>query len=209
MLQLLTITLSLLTLLTTTTLALPTPSKSNSKVTTNTFVLNGLPAPTGTLKYIALGYGTQNYSCAALNDAPVSIGALATLYDATSILSHGAIGAASIPKMPALALSMGSGLGLPTLGHHFFSAAGVPTFSLEAAKPAALLSAKKVADVVAPTNSAPNSVDWLFLTDDGRGVSKHLNAVYRVETAGGKPPGVCSSVGTVTEQYAAEYWFYD
>jgi hypothetical protein len=37
---------------------------------------SGLDAPTETLKYVLLGLGTQNYTCAGVaTDAPVSIGA--------------------------------------------------------------------------------------------------------------------------------------
>jgi hypothetical protein len=65
-----------------------------------------------------------------------------------------------------------------------------------------------VANVPAPKGSIQPSVDWLFLQDDGRGVSKNLKAVYRVETAGGSAPATCSSAGVVKVPYAAEYWFY-
>lgn len=100
-------------------------------------------------------------------------------------------------------------MGLPTLGHHYFTVSGTPTFHLEAAQPAPLvLSAKKVASVPAPALSVPNSVDWLYLTDDGKGISEGLKAVYRVETAGGKAPSTCSKVGDIQVKYAAEYWFY-
>ncbi|KAL7755395.1 hypothetical protein ACKLNR_014493 [Fusarium oxysporum f. sp. zingiberi] len=44
-----------------------------------------LPAPPQdvTLKHIALGFGIQNYTCAGIDAAPVSAGALAVLYDVT------------------------------------------------------------------------------------------------------------------------------
>ena len=169
--------------------------------------LNGLPAPEGlTLRYVALGQGTQNYTCANTTSAPVAIGAVATLYDATSLITASPI---VIPNLTALAYSVGSSLGLPTLGHHWFSASGVPTFSLEAADPRAFLSAKKVNSVAAPKFSVPNSVAWLYLRDDGRGISRGLKAVYRVETAGGGPPAACVEVGELAIKYAAEYWFFD
>ena len=172
----------------------------------NSIPLNGLPAPTGlTLKYIALGLGTQNYTCASATSAPTSIGALAVLYDATFLALP--ISAPLIPKYATLAYNTHSSLGLPTIGHHYFSAQGVPTFSLEAANPSpALLSAKKVANVAAPADSVKSSIDWLELVDNGLGLSKGLKAVYRVETAGGAAPASCASAGVVTVQYAAEYW---
>ncbi|KAI4716950.1 hypothetical protein E4T48_06859 [Aureobasidium sp. EXF-10727] len=182
-------------------LALPTPSTTLSQ---NTVPLNGLPAPSAlSLKYITLGVGTQNYSCSAAGAVPTAIGAVADLYDASLLKSPAR--SSLIPSFAAVAYSTHTWFDLPTLGHHWFSAAGVPTFNLEGC---AFLSAKKVANVPAPSSSIDGSVDWLFLQDDGRGVSKNLKAVYRVETAGGSPPATCSSAGVVKVPYAAEYWFY-
>lgn len=198
--------LSATLLLAASTSALPTlPNKNHA--TAPTQPLNGLPAPAGlTLKYIALGLGTQNYTCPNTTTSPISIGAVATLYDATALLTAAPL---TVSTLPALAYSTESSLGLPTLGHHWFSAAGVPTFDLQAADPRAFLSAKKADSVAAPVGSMADSVPWLYLVDDGRGVSVGLKAVYRVETAGGAAEGVCQKVGVVTVRYAAEYWFYD
>ncbi|GAB7350058.1 hypothetical protein MBLNU459_g0728t1 [Dothideomycetes sp. NU459] len=203
--SLITLLLTTVTLLLATTSAAPTASRGRSS--TPAIPLNGLPSPSGlTLRYIALGLGTQNYTCPNTTTAPIANGALATLYDATALLRAAP---AAVSTLPALAYSTGSSLSLPTLGHHWFSAAGVPTFDLEAAIPRAFLSAKKVAYVAAPADSVPNSVPWLYLVDDGRGVSVGLKAVYRVETAGGAAPATCAKVGELTVRYAAEYWFYD
>jgi hypothetical protein len=183
-------------------LALPAPSTTSNR---NTVPLNGLPAPGAlSLKYITLGVGTQNYSCSAVGATPTAIGAVADLYDASLLLSPAK--SSLIPSFAAVAYSTHSWFNLPTLGHHWFSASGVPTFDLESR---GFLSAKKVANVTAPTGSISGSVDWLFLRDDGRGVSsKNLQAVYRVETAGGSAPATCSSAGVLKVPYAAEYWFY-
>lgn len=182
-------------------LAVPTPSTTTAQ---NTVPLNGLPAPGAlSLKYITLGVGTQNYSCSATGAVPTAIGAVADLYDASLLLASAK--SSLIPSFAAVAYSTHTWFNLPTLGHHFFSAAGVPTFDLESH---GYLSAKKVASVPAPKGSIQPSVDWLFLQDDGRGVSKNLKAVYRVETAGGSAPATCSSAGVVKVPYAAEYWFY-
>lgn len=188
-----------------TTSALPSAYSKRSTKTVQ-IPLNGLPAPSNlTLKHIALGLGTQNYTCESATSTPVAAGALATLYDATSLLSNTPV---VLSTFPALAYSLGSSMSLPTLGHHWFSADSVPTFDLEAANPRAFLSAKKVDSVAAPASSVPNSVPWLYLTDDGRGVSKNLQAVYRVETAGGSAPSTCTKAGNIAVKYAAEYWFY-
>lgn len=187
--------------LSTIALALPAPRTTSAQ---NTVPLNGLPAPGAlNLKYITLGVGTQNYSCSAKGAVPVAIGAVADLYDASLLLSPAK--SSLIPSFAAVAYSTHTWFGLPTLGHHWFSASGVPTFDLESR---GFLSAKKVASVPAPSGSISPSVDWLFLQDDGRGVSKNLQAVYRVETAGGSAPATCSSAGVIKVPYAAEYWFY-
>ncbi|THW71707.1 hypothetical protein D6D18_10435 [Aureobasidium pullulans] len=187
--------------LATITLALPTPSTTSKQ---NSVPLNGLPDPGAlSLKYITLGVGTQNYSCSAAGAIPTSIGAVADLYDASMLMSPSKL--SLIPSFAAVAYSTHTWFDLPTLGHHWFSAAGVPTFDLEGK---GFLSAKKVSSVPAPSGCIASSIDWLFLEDDGRGVSRNVQAVYRVETAGGNPPATCSKAGVVKVSYAAEYWFY-
>lgn len=171
-----------------------------------TMPLNGLTLANGLqLQHVALGMGTQNYTCTNTSSAPVAAGAVASLYDATSLFTNMPL---AVSTFPALAYSLSSSMGLPTLGHHWFSASSVPTFSLENTNPKTFLSAAKVASVAAPTFSVPNSVPWLYLADDGRGVSVGLQAVYRVVTAGGSAPATCDRVGDITVKYAAEYWFY-
>lgn len=268
-------TLFTLTLLSTsviTALSIPSPHDSldrRQNINANnqqTLVLpsSGLPAPANlTLKYVALGLGTQNYSCiiptttasstptitatttASVNVniaakskstttppaysttttasptlTPSAIGALATLHDATSLLSRPTTNlTTAIPSLACIANTLSYSLGLPVLGHHYFTSTGTPTFDLKAVD--ALLSAKKLADVPAPPTSdgeggcvgreGQGPVDWLMLGDDGTGRSfGGLKAVYRVEVAGGKSLG-CEGVEVgevVTSDYAAEYWFY-
>ncbi|KAF4950795.1 hypothetical protein FSARC_13092 [Fusarium sarcochroum] len=97
---------------------------------------------------------------------------------------------------------------IPYLGHHFFNAAGVPTFDLDKANQ--LLVAKKIDGIKAPA-SAPagpegtGAVDWLYLGDAGG--SQGVSTVYRVLTAGGVSHG-CKSKGTDSTSYTAFYWFY-
>lgn len=69
----------------------PVPSPSPSP-TTPTYTLpdtgsTNLPAPSTnlTLKYLAVGHGIQNYTCASANASAVNVGALAVLYDATPL----------------------------------------------------------------------------------------------------------------------------
>ncbi|KAF4332313.1 hypothetical protein FBEOM_13890 [Fusarium beomiforme] len=97
---------------------------------------------------------------------------------------------------------------IPYLGHHFFNAAGVPTFSLDKANQ--LLIAKKIDGIKAPA-SAPagpegtGAVDWLYLGDIGG--SQGVSFVYRVLTAGGASHG-CEVQGTDSTSYTTLYWFY-
>lgn len=204
--------------------ALPKSSQPEARALTLTLPSSGLPAPTGNLQYIALGLGTQNYTCAATpgstTAAPVSIGALAKLSNAGSFLqSHPDL----IDNLSGLVLglsTMNSGrtdpaemMGLSYLGQHFFTATSSPEFDCTAVN--ARLVAKKLANVAAPTStcSGPNdagAVDWLQLGDAGLGLSfGSVSLVYRVETAGGKAPATCSGKnGVFTVPYAALYWFY-
>ncbi|KAK5013520.1 hypothetical protein BJ546DRAFT_1027278 [Cryomyces antarcticus] len=213
--------LTSLGLLLTTTLALPTATppfhvraKQSAALSLPASTLPS-PPPGTTLKYIALGLGTQNYTCASpsASSPPMSAGALATLYDATARLSLPS-GAIQIPKLPGTSLKSGNGLGLPVLGQHHFTSSLVPCFDLAAASPPLFLSAHKAASAPAPADAdagpaRSGAVDWLELLDDGRGATRGLSAVFRVETAGGKA-GSCEGVGAGGMQvaYAAEYWFY-
>ncbi|KAM0339373.1 hypothetical protein ACHAPU_010938 [Fusarium lateritium] len=97
---------------------------------------------------------------------------------------------------------------VPYLGHHFFNAAGVPTFDLD--KAGQLLIAKKIDGIKAPASASAGpegtgAVDWLYLGDAGG--SKGASYVYRVLTAGGVSHG-CKAKGTDSTSYATLYWFY-
>lgn len=102
----------------------------------------------------------------------------------------------------------------PIIGSHYFGADGTPTFDLVTVKE--ILFSNKIGDIPAPNGAAsgPNgegAVDWLALSDNGKGVSVGLGEVYRVETAGGNPPATCEGIEEnviFSVQYSAEYWFY-
>jgi len=221
--------LSALLASTATALALPSitlrSSSSSLALTQPSSSLAPAP-PSGTvLKYVALGVGTQNYTCATPSSAavaPASFGAMAQLYNAGSYLER-------IPEMmeslPAMALgvytfshgeiALATLLGLPVLGEHHFNSAMQPTFDLFAVN--AQLLGKKTGDIPAPTESCDGpdtegAVDWLYLTDASNGDGATfggVTAVYRIETAGGKCPTTCeSSAAEFDVPYAAEYWFY-
>jgi hypothetical protein len=163
----------------------------------------------------------------------VSIGAIATLYDATaylagcndptlSTLSGDYLDAYNKLKCQASTnlddtCQLKSNIdNLPLLGHHFFinvNGAGVPFFNIYNNRGS--LSAQKTGDVPAPAGSPDGgsgfgAVDWLFLPSDGSSRSSVLTEGYRINTAGGNPdPSGCASGEKVLSfKYAAEYWFF-
>lgn len=106
-------------------------------------------------------------------------------------------------------------LQLNLIGEHYFDASSKPNFDFSRSQKGHL-QAKKGAGVPAPETASKGvgqyengAVDWLYLLDNGAGVSVDLLSVYRVQTAGGKPPQSCSGDEQIQIPYAAEYWFYD
>lgn len=184
-----------------------------------------LPTSNLTLKYIALGHGIQNYTCASTSSIPVAIGAIATFYDITTLRSNIPLAdmlpplAVYMPLPATSAFTFDPITLLPgtapssVLGHHYFRADGTPTFDLNGSGTGDILYGKKLDDIKAPASANPGpqgtgAVDWLFLGDKGGSVG--VSQVYRIVTAGGAAPATCaaSAVGTVSVPYAAEYWFY-
>jgi hypothetical protein len=175
-----------------------------------------------TLVAVAIGRGIQNYTCASTTATPSSIGALATLFDATALayldesLLHTIPGIiVNMPLPSTSTLVLPSILRAAVLGHHYFDASLTPTFDLSSV--GKILFAGKTGDIKAPLTApkgpaGSGAVDWLQLTAKSTYVSEGLSLAYRVETAG----GVGLSCNTSTSptavqsvQYAAEYWFYD
>jgi hypothetical protein len=167
---------------------------------------------------VTVGRGVQNYSCNATGTVPVAIGAIANLFDFTSLASTDS---AALDNVTSIVVNEpredagGEGLTVtdlgdfPRIGHHFFDVTGTPVFSLDVVGEE--LFGKKIASVNAPA-SAPvgpdgtGAVPWLALDD--KGGSQGLSEVYRVVTAGGKAPATCPDTNVISVQYAAEYWFY-
>lgn len=171
------------------------------------------------IKAITLGRGTQNYTCATntASSVPAAIGAVATLFDATPLLAFLPVEEGRellnvlpgfLVQFPYAALENST---LPVMGHHYFNAAGVPTFDLTSSG-VGLLLAGKVGAILPPKNSVAGpdrtgngAVDWLALT--AKPGSSDLQEVYRTWTAGGKPPANCADQAPVIQmQYAAQYW---
>ncbi|KAL3963251.1 hypothetical protein ACCO45_000255 [Purpureocillium lilacinum] len=182
------------------------------------------------LKHIALGFGIQNYTCTKPGVAATAAGALAMLYDIThlypkqgpdslsaqdfnnltskALWTHKPGASRTNPFTRDAPLHLQGQLTLPFLGHHYFDAAGVPTFDLDGGK--IHLPCSKLASVDAPAGAdkgpeGTGAVGWLYLGEKpGAFGSKY---VYRVLTAGGVSHG-CNQVGTDSTSYTATYWFY-
>ena len=177
---------------------------------------SGLPAVSAglKLKHIAVGRGVQNYTCAsaAATETPKAVGAVASLFNATC---DGVRAPAVLASVTKIAL----GYSIPNTklaegrlsGHHEFTEKGVPFFKLQTDKvdfgTVHVAAANKTA---APKNASegPNglgSVPWLKLTH----VDGDYQEVYRINTAGGVAPKTCEGIqGSISVDYAAEYWFY-
>ncbi|KAJ5595231.1 uncharacterized protein N7459_001439 [Penicillium hispanicum] len=188
-----------------------------------------LPSPSShlSLKYVALGRGTQNYSCPSSSVdtrnsiAPVATGAAATLFDASCLAASSltllhempaVVGNAPLGSLAFMAelLSQVTNTSDIILGEHYFDAKGNPSFDLRLSNSDDWMISKKTASVVAPkrvsTPERSQDVPWLKLDrKEGNGIKE----VYRVMTFEGGPPSTCAGLnGTVLVQYAAEYWFY-
>ncbi|KAL2823389.1 hypothetical protein BDW59DRAFT_148814 [Aspergillus cavernicola] len=182
---------------------------------------SGLPAPSGQKPlYVALGRGTQNYTCATSTSEsePVAIGAVARLYNATCF-------AANFPDMIELLPAIAYRVSLPTreydtlppanlglIGHHFFEGK-TPVFNLDTTptRQLGIAKVKKDADLDAPSSAIQGSngaVGWLYLSATN-GTIGTFKSVYRVDTAGGSPPKTCDGMPeSFNVQYAANYYIY-
>ncbi|KAL3479351.1 hypothetical protein BJX99DRAFT_244940 [Aspergillus californicus] len=198
---------------------------------------SSLPDPSDglTLKYITLGRGTQNYTCATDTNltTPEATGATATLFDASCLAALGTdsgdddsenqsplhilpdtlttIPLSSVDFFASL-LKRSTGQDL-ILGRHYFTADGVPFFDLrssDTSKSASqkYIAAKKDDEMDAPAKPGygiTGDVAWLKLS----AVEGGLQEVYRVHTAGGAAPDTCEGMPEVfTVDYTSEYWFY-
>ncbi|KAI0573218.1 DUF3455 domain-containing protein [Pyrenophora tritici-repentis] len=193
---------------------------------------SSLATPSGQLKYVALGLGTQNYTCEIGNESatPGTTGAMATLYDIGSPLSENLLTAKwKIPVISGVALLLSTHPKVlenylrmegydRVIGHHFFGSynrTNTPIFAFDQLpqSPYPIAQVRKV-DETDPPGSAyaglqqEGAVPWLHLTDTGFSVGG-IDTVYRLETAGGKSPINCKGErGTFEVKYAAQYWVF-
>ncbi|CAI7668547.1 unnamed protein product [Penicillium palitans] len=190
-----------------------------------------LPAPSTnmTLKYVALGRGTQNYTCpyngSVISNSttikPKATGAAATLFDASCIASSSL---ALLHEVPAIisATPLGSLALMATLvaqgtrstnliiGEHYFDAGGDPVFDMGLSGSNSWVATSKIASTPAPKSKSKSrsssDVPWLKL---GYKKGNGIREVYRVVTSQGDPPVTCAGQdATIQVDYAAEYWFY-
>ncbi|KAI9441188.1 hypothetical protein H4582DRAFT_2073401 [Lactarius indigo] len=179
-----------------------------------------LVAPNTAPKFVAAGFGNQNYSCTAGGNY-TSIGAVAQLFDISplygipefsTIQNDGFAVWSSCPGTdpfePGLAPRLGRQFGIKPLGQHIFvnfNGALSPKFDFTqtTGNPDNFVVAAKAGDIPAPSSQ---DVDWLEL----KNVNGELaDIVFRVNTKAGKPPSTCTpGSGPITVKYAAAYWFF-
>lgn len=173
------------------------------------------------LTRVVLGRGTQNYTCidSLETTIPTGGGAVAALYDASCLA---ATFPALLHELPNALVALSSGTARQRItrdaalvGHHFFAPnfatpvfdfrtkpgqTGIFTGARDAGIPAAAGAARG-----GPPDQQFGAVDWLRLkTLPGQSVGYQL--VYRIHTAGGKPPPNCKGrPSTITIEYATEY----
>jgi hypothetical protein len=201
------------------------PACDVSKAQMPTLSTNPLPSPQEglVLKHVAIGRGTQNYTCGTdASAAPTLVGAVATLFNASCVAS-------SYPDLlhalPRLALqfdlpysaSTNDKMGPTNLlvsGKHFFKNATTPFFNLDTSRqrigeaPCSKLNSSNAPADAPKGRNGEAAVGWLRLgaNTDATG---NLQQVYRVETAGGSAPATCQGMPSSFQvQYAAEYWFF-
>lgn len=176
----------------------------------------GLPAPNAGLKVhaVAVGRGTQNYTCKAGDSsvAPEAAGALAHLYDASCVAT---LWPDLLDRIPAMALRFNvsdsdTQLGastLPATGLHYFKDSKTPYFSLGNGPHGGEVYSGLNTSTPAPSTAAKGqlgegAVAWLKL-DTKDGTTRNVKSVYRVNTAGGTPPATCEGMDSTFEvQYA-------
>ncbi|KAI2471885.1 hypothetical protein F4781DRAFT_428889 [Annulohypoxylon bovei var. microspora] len=184
-----------------------------------------LPAPSAglTLKHVAVGRGTQNYTCDTTNATaiPVAVGAVATLFNASCVASTYPDLFQLLPKLALqfnLTTQEDSLMGPTDLmisGHHFFTDDTTPFFNLDTNKynlgeaPCSKANQTSAPDDAPRGQQGEKAVAWLKL-NTRTGATGNLQEVYRINTAGGSPPATCQGQAAAFEvQYSAQYWFWE
>ncbi|KAL5444077.1 hypothetical protein PMIN06_008499 [Paraphaeosphaeria minitans] len=149
------------------------------------------PGDHNQLVLIALGQGTQNYTCTNETAVPASVGAVADLFNALCAVSH--------------KTSLGSvAEDANAVGQHFFLDNTTPEFDIIGLGNTQLKKAE--AD---PAPNAATDVPWLKL--DATNTNTAVRSIYRLDTKGGVAPATCAgqAAGAVVQvNYEAQYWVY-
>lgn len=200
----------------------------------NAYVLLAPPSPLPSpsqglqLAHVAIGRGTQNYTCKSnsASEKPKSAGAVASLFNVSCIAATSSSTLSTLPNLALQYLDNKSSISLLGLdrvlsGQHYFTLSGTPFFDLSSSSHDYGRVGVKVRDRTSAPEGAPKgrdgtgwgSVGWLKLEADtdmmASGTNDTFEEVFRVNTAGGMPPDDCSGVdGAFEVEYAAEYWFY-
>lgn len=184
----------------------------------------GLPKPAAglVLRHVAIGRGTQNYTCDVTNTTavPQAAGAVATLFNASCVAAAYPDLLNILPKVSMqfnLTTEENPRMGPSNLaisGKHFFSNNTTPIFNLDTPEQQiGVAGFQRNSSVPAPTGAPVGqggeaAVAWLrLLSRDG--ATGGLREVYRLDTAGGSAPASCKGMPANFEvQYSAAYWFY-
>ncbi|CAE6386181.1 unnamed protein product [Rhizoctonia solani] len=171
-----------------------------------------LSIPSGSWpEYIALGVGTQNYTCSAAGTY-TSAGAVATLIDLSCLEQSEPETFENIQTYAYNVIgnwnNVEATLGpyIHVLGKHYFvsqSGAIAPKFDFSQTGNGYVIS-KKIGGASSPDGT--QNVDWLELQNTSGSLAKY---VYRVNTQGGQPPASCTLGQSVTVPYTAKYWFFN
>ncbi|KAK1833353.1 hypothetical protein QBC39DRAFT_50161 [Podospora conica] len=172
------------------------------------------------LKHIAIGRGTQNYTCANETTAPSAAGAVAVLYNASCLVATYPDLGHSLGKA-ALAFNLTNSdihqaqlsqklapSNLIISGIHFFPKGDTPYFNmnLEPLAHVGEIPAAKDAALPAPPDAPTGqhgeaAVAWLKLKARA-GATEGLREVFRVETVGGSAPASCKGM---PPKFAVQY----
>ncbi|KAI1183810.1 hypothetical protein F5B17DRAFT_434244 [Nemania serpens] len=198
-----------------------------SKAHMPTLSASPLPVPLAGLvvKHVAIGRGTQNYTCDTSNATavPVANGAVATLFNASCVASTYPDILHMLPRL-ALSFDLPASLAASTSsssaklgptdllvsGRHFFTNVTTPFFNLDTDRyrigeaPCSKLNASGPPADAPKGRKGENAVPWLRLAANP-GATGGIQEVYRVETAGGSAPATCAGQPAAFQvQYAAE-----
>ncbi|KAK4127471.1 hypothetical protein N657DRAFT_678069 [Parathielavia appendiculata] len=183
---------------------------------------SSMPAPSEglTLKHIAIGRGTQNYTCnpTTPGEAPKANGAVATLFNASCAVATSPELAAALTRA-ALYFDLAQSETLQKLspsnlarsGVHFFTDSTTPFFNLDVSSAWKLgeIPCGKAGSAPAPQDAPRGlqgeaAVPWLKLSAK-QGATGGLQEVYRLTTVGGSAPATCEGMPASFEvQYSTQ-----